>query len=100
MTMYLIVFAICYISAKKSDSPLVKIPKIITIIFGAPVGVGRMPIYQFMICISNLVAFILTIASSTIFGTIIAMKVYLYTFVTLGVLVTLFQGFIQKDFWW
>lgn len=96
---YLITFLIFYFSAKKSDSRIIKIPKILSYIFGSPVGKGKMPIYQFMGCLCNLVTLIISILLYYFYNGKLAINAYGYSLAISLVLTTVLQGFIQKDFW-
>ncbi|MHC1681585.1 MAG: hypothetical protein AB6733_01275 [Clostridiaceae bacterium] len=89
-------YVIAYFKAK-SEEHLVKVPKYISILFGAPVGIGIMPEFIFLFNSANFISLIIGILVYFFIDKTLGGFTYAITFVTLFLIVTLYDAIKYKD---
>lgn len=89
-------YVIAYFKAK-SEEHLVKVPKYISILFGAPVGIGIMPEFYLLFNSANFISLIIGIQVYFFIDKTLGGITYAIAVVTLSLIAALYDAIKYKD---
>jgi hypothetical protein len=89
-------YVIAYFKAK-SEEHLVQVPKYISILFGAPVGIGIMPVFYLLFNSANFISLIIGVCVYFFVDKTLGGFTYTIVFVTLSLIVALYDVIKYKD---
>lgn len=87
-----------YIRSKLGHDYVIRVPKIISIIFGAPKGVGKMPLLFLLTNIGTIISLLVGLFVYFFIDKEISTLIYMYTFLALGCLSLIIEAIYVKYF--
>lgn len=89
-------YLVMYSKAKEKEN-VVKVPKIVSILFGAPIGIGVIPEFVLLYGIANIISLIVGLTCYFFIGKKVGGGIYIYTWIALTLIVTIYDLIKYKD---
>lgn len=90
VSLFLAIYLVTYFKAKKEEN-IIKVPNYISLLFGAPIGIGFMPIFTLLSSFANMVSFIVGLACYFIIDKGLGVNIYIYMWVSLTIIVSIYD---------
>lgn len=94
---FIVWYLLFYYLGRKNRGTVIKVPAFVSIIFGAPIGIGRMSIESLLANISNLVSLFIGIIFYFLTNQLTALKVYCGTLIITFLITNIVSGIVEKD---
>lgn len=86
-----------YFKARENRDNVIDIPKSISILFGAPIGVGKMPQYYFFVGLANILSIIVSLIICFTVDKILGSEVFWYMWIGLVLLISIYYAVRYND---